>query len=339
MMLLMRNLCFLFILVMAMAACQQSASSLVSVSSNLDSYSNGKLHWGDPIDIQMESGSHDSIQLYLNGERVETPIVLESHNSVLGRNGLKLMVYTDGQSTSREVSVLVLPKEAPQDVSYSIVNAFPHNPEFFTEGFYYDNGSIYEGTGLNGKSKLMAYKLETGEIEKSIDLDAKYFGEGIALVGDSVLQLSYKAKKVFVYSRTSFDKVGEFDVPFSAEGWGLSFDGQNLIMSNGSHYLYKIDPKNFTLKSFLQVASNKDVVIHLNELEYYNGKIFANVWFEKKIVIINSETGEVEKEIHLDKIPAENFQRGVANGIAIKDGNLLITGKNWTEIYEIQLEN
>ena len=129
--------------------------------------------------------------------------------------------------------------------------------------------------------------------------------------------------------------MGEFDVPFSTEGWGLTYDGKNLIMSNGSHYLYFVDPKNFAYTGSLQVVNDKGIRDKLNELEYYDGKIYANVWYEKEIVVINSETGAVEEVISLKDIPAKRFRQGVANGIAIKDGNLLITGKNWTETYEL----
>ncbi len=334
----MRNIALLSIVLFLLGACQQSATSLVAVSSNLDSYANKKMQWGDPVSIKMETTNHDSIQLQLNGKKVAgSNMTLSKENSVLGKNTLKLTVFTGAENTTREVSLLIVSSQKPQSKSYSIINSYKHDASYFTEGFYYEDGLVYEGTGLNGKSKLVAYNLASATVENSIDIDAQFFGEGIAVVGDSIFQLTYKAQKAFIYNRTTFEKLGEFNVPFSAEGWGLCYDGKNLIMSNGSHFLYYINPKDFTYTGSLQVVDDKGIRGKLNELEYYNGKIYANVWYEKEIVVINSQTGAVEEVISLENIPSKNFQQGVANGIAIKDGNFLITGKNWTDTYELQV--
>lgn len=334
----MRNLAFLSIVLFALGACQQSATSLVAVNSNLDNYSNAKLQWGESVNVEMETSNHDSIQLQLNGKKVSgSNVILSNENSVLGRNILSLAVFTGEEITTREVTLLIVSSQKAELKSYPVIKTYKHDASYFTEGFYYDDGLIYEGTGLNGKSKLVAYNLASAKIEKSIDIDAQYFGEGIAVVGDSIFQLTYKAQKAFIYNRTTFEKVGEFSVPFSAEGWGLCYDGKNLVMSNGSHYLYFIDPKNLTYTASLQVVDDKGIRGKLNELEYHNGKIYANVWYEKEIVVINPETGAVEEVISLDEIPAKSFRQGVANGIATKDGNLLVTGKNWEETYELQI--
>ncbi|AEV32337.1 glutamine cyclotransferase [Owenweeksia hongkongensis DSM 17368] len=336
----MRKIVFLSVIILVQGACQQSATSLVAVSSNLDSYANTRLHWGDPVSIEMETTNHDSIQLQLNGKKVAASnVTLGKENSVLGKNTLKLTVFTGAENTVREVSLLIVSSQKPQRKSYSIINTYKHDASYFTEGFYYEDGMLYEGTGLNGKSKLVTYNLASAKIENSMDLDAQFFGEGIAVVGDSIFQLTYKAQKAFIYNRTTFEKVGEFNVPFSAEGWGLCYDGKSLIMSNGSHFVYYINPKDFTYTGSLQVVDDKGIHGKLNELEYHNGKIYANVWYEKEIVVINSQTGAVEEVISLDNIPSKNFQQGVANGIAIIDGNLLITGKNWTETYELQVND
>lgn len=336
----MRNLVLLSIAAVILVACQQNASSRIAVSSNLNSYANAQLHWGEPVAIQVESTHHDSIKLQLNGKLMQGGnFTLSKENSVLGKNTLKLTVYSGAESTVREVSLLVLSLKTPERVRYPIINTYKHNSGYFTEGLYYMDGIMYEGTGLNGESKLVTYNLASSKLEQEIDLDARLFGEGIAKVGDSIFQLTYKAQKAFVYNATTLEKVGEFNVPFSAEGWGLCYDGQNLIMSNGSHLLYFINPKDFTYLGNLQVVDDNGMRDKLNELEYHKGMIYANVWYEKKIVVVNPRTGSVEKVIELDDIPAKNFKQGVANGIAVKDGNLLITGKNWSEIYELKLSD
>lgn len=333
----MNRLLFVLATVVVMTACQQNAASLVELKSNLNEYSATPLVWGDAVSIEVSGDDYDSLQFSVNGKVQDNfQMMLTERNSVLGKNTLRLKAFRGGKSTEREVEIVILSDSEPVLKEYEIIDSYLHNPEYFTEGLVYSDGLMYEGTGLNGKSKLVIYELSTGELKKSVALRAEFFGEGISQVGNRIFQLTYKAQKCFVYDVNSLERVGEYDFKFSAEGWGLCSDGEKLIMSNGSHYLYFIDPENFSYTGSLQVADNKGIRGDLNELEFYDGRIYANVWYQKEILVINAVTGEVEKIISLDRIPEEEFQKGVANGIAIKDGNLLVTGKNWGRIYELQ---
>lgn len=329
----MRLLSSCLALLLVISSCKEDAVSRLSGENSIAEYQNALLHWGDTLELDGMQG--DSVIYKLNDREIQNPI-LSATNSVLGMNRLSQLSYKDGKPSKREVIFTIVTTKAPEAISFEIIKKYPHDESSFTEGLFYEDGVVFEGTGLNGQSKLLSYKLATGEILQTKSLDAEYFGEGIARVGDSLFQLTYKAGKVFVYNAETFEKIGELKLNFSAEGWGLCYDGSSLIMSNGSHFLYYIDPRNFSLQKTIQVTDNKGVVSKLNELEYHHGRIYANVWYEKEVVVINAETGGVEEVISLLNLPAKSFSQGVANGIAIKDGNLLITGKNWSDTYELR---
>jgi glutaminyl-peptide cyclotransferase len=221
---------------------------------------------------------------------------------------------------------------------YRIVNTYPHDSNAFTEGLVYSDGFLYEGTGLNGHSTLRQVEFQTGTVLQSISLPEKYFGEGITIVGDRIYQLTYRSEIGFIYDRTSFSLLGNFT--YSTEGWGLTYDGSRLIMSDGSSTLYFLDPS--TLENVGQVkVTDGTPVTNLNELEYVNGKVYANVFLTNTIAVIDPSTGRVDSWIDLTGLPGGSHQdiNSVLNGIAYESvgGQLFVTGKNWSNLYEIKL--
>jgi glutamine cyclotransferase len=221
---------------------------------------------------------------------------------------------------------------------YRIVNTYPHDSNAFTEGLVYSDGFLYEGTGLNGHSTLRQVEFQTGTVLQSISLPEKYFGEGITIVGDRIYQLTYRSEIGFIYDRTSFSLLGNFT--YSTEGWGLTYDGSRLIMSDGSSTLYFLDPS--TLENVGQVkVTDGAPVTNLNELEYVNGKVYANVFLTNTIAVIDPSTGRVDSWIDLTGLPGGSHQdiNSVLNGIAYESvgGQLFVTGKNWSNLYEIKL--
>lgn len=223
--------------------------------------------------------------------------------------------------------------------SYKVVNTFPHDTNAFTEGLFYADGFLFEGTGLNGASSIRQVNLTSGKIILEKNLSQDFFGEGIALVDDLIVQLTWISKIGFLYNKTSFTLLGNFTYP--TEGWGLTFDGNNLIMSDGSDRLYFLDKKTFQQVKQINVVSGNTSLMNLNELEYINGEIYANIWQQPKIAIINPETGKVRAYIDLTMLqnPPISNPEAVLNGIAydIDKQRLFITGKFWPNIYEIQL--
>jgi glutamine cyclotransferase len=222
--------------------------------------------------------------------------------------------------------------------TYSVVNVYPHDTNAFTEGLVFDGGFLYESTGLYGNSSLRRVDLETGGVLQLLSLQPQYFGEGIAVVGDKIVQLTWRSHVGFVYDKASFDLLKEFDYP--TEGWGLTYDGSRLIMSDGTANLYFLDPVKF--QRIGQVAvHDTGLVTELNELEYINGAVYANIWKEEKIAVINPQNGQVTAWIDLTGIQDLKNQdpNNVLNGIAY-DANgdrLFVTGKMWPHIFEIKL--
>jgi uncharacterized repeat protein (TIGR01451 family) len=224
--------------------------------------------------------------------------------------------------------------------TYTIVNAYPHDPDAFTQGLVFEDGVLYEGTGLWGRSTLRKVTLETGEVIQSYDLPSEFFGEGITIYGDEIIQLTWRSHTGFVYERDSFDLLQEFTYP--TEGWGITHDGERLIMSDGTSTLYFWDPETFEQVGQVGVYDENGPVRRLNELEYVQGKVFANVWQTDRIAIIAPQTGQVVGWIDLKGLldPGSVSQPvDVLNGIAYdaETDRLFVTGKLWPTLFEIDL--
>ena len=221
-----------------------------------------------------------------------------------------------------------------------MVRSYPHDPQAFTQGLVFLDGVLYEGTGLNGRSGIRRVRLENGEVVKIQKLEDRYFGEGIAIVGDSIVQLTWKSEVGFVYDRNTFQRTKTFNYP--GEGWGLTFDGKRLIMSDGSATLRFLDPASLKETGRLEVRDGGRPVPQLNELEVVKGEIYANVWGTDRIARISPTTGAVIGWIDLTGIlsPRDPASTDVLNGIAYdaaKD-RLFVTGKLWPRLFEIRVK-
>jgi glutaminyl-peptide cyclotransferase len=203
------------------------------------------------------------------------------------------------------------------EYSYQIVHTFPHDPNAFTQGLVYLDGLLYEGTGLEEQSSIRKVKLETGEVLQKRDLPGEYFGEGIAIWKDRLLQLTWKAEKGFIYDLATFAPKGEFHYP--GEGWGLTTDGKRIIMSDGTASLRFWDPETLNETGRVTVTDNGAQVAELNELEWVKGEIYANVWQTERIARIDPKSGKVVGWIDLHGLltPADRTElTDVLNGIA-----------------------
>jgi glutaminyl-peptide cyclotransferase len=223
----------------------------------------------------------------------------------------------------------------------TVVKSYPHDPHAFTQGLEYFDGSLYESTGRRGQSTLRQTVLETGAVRKQISLPSQYFGEGLTIFQGKIYQLTWLTKIGFVYDLHTFRRVGEFH--YESEGWGLTHDDSSLILSDGTNKLQFIDPSSFKVTRTLEVYAGTEAVTNLNELEYINGEIFANVWHAPRIARIDPRSGQVVAWIDLTPVVGkeEHAPEDVLNGIAYdaKRGRLFVTGKNWGEIFEIKVEN
>ncbi len=257
-----------------------------------------------------------------------------------GLNYIKANIYVNGTLTTLSDGFVLFPNKEPKWYTYKVKKVYPHDTHAYTQGLVYQDNILYESTGLKGQSSIRKEKLETGQVIQSYTIEPNYFGEGIAIWGDSIIQLTWQAHRGFVYDKNSFQRLGEFY--YSTEGWGITQDGKNLIMSDGTNHLYYLDPHTLAVVHTVDVYDNNGPVSLLNELEYINGKIYANIYTKNIIAIINPVSGLVEAYIDLKGLlsPAD---RGpgvdVLNGIAYdkKQGRLLVTGKNWPKLFWIEL--
>jgi glutamine cyclotransferase len=224
-------------------------------------------------------------------------------------------------------------------ITPKVVKSFPHSNTSFTQGLIVIDDIFYESSGLYGKSSLRKVDKYTGKLINSINLDPNYFGEGLTIIGDNLYQLTWKAGVLFIYSKDTLEKKSE--LYYEGEGWGLTFNGIDLILSDGSNVLKVLNPKTLELVRTIDVFDEDKSVFNLNELEYIDTEIWANVWQSNKIACINPSTGRVTRWIDLSQIDESIGLDDVLNGIAWDKNNnkIYVTGKLWKRVYEISLDN
>lgn len=230
----------------------------------------------------------------------------------------------------------------PQEYTFAIVAVYPHDTNAFTQGLAYRDGFLYEGTGREGKSSLRKVRLETGEVVQQVNLEPDLFGEGITLLNDKVIQLTWKSEIGFVYDLNSFHQLRRFS--YSGEGWGLAANGRELFLSDGTSEIRVLDGdgETFQEKRRLKVHDGSTAVDQLNELEFVEGEIFANVWHSNRVARISPQTGEVLGWIDLTGLLGPMYRlepEAVLNGIAYDPvrKRLFVTGKLWPRVFEIRL--
>ncbi len=289
--------------------------------------------------ISLHSADMDDLTFAANFGNIGWP----TGKSKTGQNIVKVtFYYNDSLKETHSVPFVLLSDIIPKAYKYTLVNTYPHDPEAFTQGLIYDKGVLYESTGRNGHSSIRIVEIATGRVLKKVDLNPELFGEGIAFHNNNVYQITWKNQTGFIYEKETLDLIRSFDYPIS-EGWGLTGDGKNLYMTDGTSFLYIIEPEYFTQIGQLDVFSNKGRVNQLNELEYVDGKIFANILGETNIAIIDPANGKITGEIELAALVLGQFKENsnkVLNGIAFNPStrHLYVTGKLWPVLYEIKLE-
>jgi len=291
----------------------------------------------------------DSIQFFVNGKRVASKgnsININTKELGVGKFTVTALAFYPEKTKKVNNSIEVLSNIEPSIYSYKLINTYPHDKTSYTQGLEFYNGFLYETTGKKGKSVLRKIALKTGKVLQETKLDAKYFGEGMTILNGNIFWLTWQARKGFIYDLETFKQKGEFAYTWSAEGWGLTNDGTHLIKSDGTHKIWFLDPETQKEKKSIQVYTNKYSLKELNEIEYINGKIYANKWQQNSIVIIDAKTGIVEGVANLSGLKKEiektqtiTDQDEVLNGIAFdkETGRIFVTGKHWGKLFEIEL--
>lgn len=256
----------------------------------------------------------------------------------------------ESPDTSKPVTEQKVTEKSIPILNYTLTNSYPHDTNSFTEGLVIYNNELYESTGATDnlpqtRSLFGVVDLTTGKITQKAELDKdKYFGEGIVFLNGKVYQLTYTTKTGFVYDAKTFKQLGQFSFP-SEEGWGMTTDGKNLIMSDGTNILTYLDPNTFQVVKSLAVSENNYAKDYINELEYINGYIYANIYTTNSVVKIDTATGKIIAKLDLSTL-AENAKRKYPgswemNGIAFDStaDKIYVTGKMWPHIYEIRFQH
>lgn len=293
----------------------------------------------------------DSTEYFLNGKKIGTTgrdiqtYTYRLPETKTGNNLVKITAwYPEGKQGIVSTYIRVKPDKAPRTYTWKVLNTFPHDPKAYTQGLVYQDGILYEGTGQYGESTLRKTELETGKILSVLGIDHQLFGEGITIYKDKIYQITWRSRKGFIYDLNTFSLQSTFT--YNTEGWGLTTVGDKLIMSDGSNKLYHIAPSTFNVIQEVEVYDHRGAVTHLNELEYIDGLVWANVWMTDRIVAIDPETGAVVGEMNMTNLlPAKDKARlddtdDVLNGIAYNPvkKTFYLTGKKWPKMFEVAVQ-
>jgi len=298
------------------------------------------------INTKLFNSSLKQTSVYLNNELVHTStqesFQFDIATSKLQPGKYNLKSISINQKDIEGIShknISIVSDIVPENLKYKVFGMLEHNTSYFTQGFEFLDNILYEGTGDYGTSYIYAYHPHTGKIVKSVKIDKQYFGEGITILNGKIYQLTYKSKIGFIYDLDSFEKIGEFSFP-SAEGWGLTNDGKYLIMSDGTSKITFLDPNDFSITKSLEVSNHQGWVELINELEYVDGFIYANLWTKDHIIKFDASNGKIVAQINMKGLHSNlSTERiDVLNGIAWNknDQTFYLTGKFWPKIYRVQ---
>lgn len=283
----------------------------------------------------------DSVVYKLNGKPISDGYILKSHK--LGKYPIEALVYYNGNDTQTVTSsITILNNTPPKIYKYNIINQYPHDITSYTQGLEFYNGKLYESTGQYKESKLRQIDYKTGEVVKNINLADAYFGEGLTIMNDKMYQLTWKSNTGFVYDVNTFEKTGSFSYGNSKEGWGLTHNDTHTYKSDGSENIWLLNPENLIEEDKIQVYTNKGKITDINEMEWINGKIYANRYQRNGVAIINPENGAVEGVIDFTPLKNKVTQHeklDVLNGIAYNPDTktIFVTGKRWDKLFEVEI--
>ena len=334
----------LLLTIITLASCEEEYEFAIKVQN--------KATLNDQVTVsfaETNNNPFNEVLFFVNGKEVSAQnntFSLDTKKYGTGKHVISALVkYGDGKSKKVNNSVEVFANVPYQAYTYKIVNTYPHDTQAYTQGLEYYNGFLYENTGQYKKSTLRKVELKTGKVLQKIDLEDHYFGEGITILNDKIYMLTWKAGKGFVYNLDTFERESEFKYGRSKEGWGFTNNGSELIKSDGSNKIWFLDPTTLKEKRAIQAYTDKRKIPELNELEYIDGKIYANYWQKPLIAIINPDNGIVEGIINLSGLVDEMKKTqklgtdDVLNGIAYdaENNRMYVTGKNWSKLFEIEL--
>lgn len=305
---------------------------------------NGKtISIDDVLSLSVENPKNhtiDSVRFTFNDESVSDKLSLI--DSKLGKQTIEANVYFNGEQQTTSKSITVLNNSSPKVYTYKIVNTYPHDITSYTQGLEFFNGELYESTGQRGESKLRKVDYKTGEILKNLNLSNEYFGEGLTILNDNIYQLTWQRGTGFVYDVSTFDKKSSFKYGNSKEGWGICNDKKVLYKSDGTEKVWILNPETLVEQEYIQTYTNKGKIVGINEMEWIEGKIYANRYQKNGVAIINPKNGGIEGVIDFSPLKKKVKQHqglDVLNGIAYnpETKTIFVTGKRWDKLFEVEI--
>lgn len=300
--------------------------------------------------LNADNKTVDSIVFYINDVKIGSQKGINSFNFSLknqkmGYQNLKSNIYFDGETLAQTVvsKLEIVSSVTPKLLKFEILNTYPHDTTSFTQGLEFYKGFLYENTGKEGKSKLLKTDFKSGKILQQVAMDAAYFGEGITIINDKIYQLTWQNKVGNIYNAETmvFEKKFDYDKPI--EGWGLTNDGKSIYQSDGTEKIWTMNPDSQKLVSYINVYSGSEKIKSLNELEWVDGKIYANIWQKDAVAVLSPESGAVESIVNFAKlrklanVKSDAYLNGIAYNPITK--TFFVTGKNWDKMFEIRILN
>lgn len=308
-----------------------------------------EIQQGNMIEVELTNKKNktiDQVQYTLNGKSVEvTDNKLTLNTEKLGIQDLKALITFEGDTVSVTKKITVLANTPPKVYTYEILNTYPHDIKAFTQGLEFHNDTLYESTGRKGHSSLRKVDYKTGKVLQQVDLADHYFGEGITIMDQKIFMLTWLGKKGFVFDLNTFEQLETFEYGQSKEGWGLTHDPEqkHIYKSDGSDKIWLLNPQTLEEVSFIETVTNTSVFNKANELEYVDGKIYANVYLKDSAMIIDAQTGAIIGVIDFRGLKNKVKQHpnlDVLNGIAYNPTTktFFVTGKNWDKLFEVNIK-
>ena len=260
----------------------------------------------------------------------------------LGSKTLEARIYSGEKEIQIREDIVLLAERAPEIYTYELVGEYPHDRKAFTQGLEFHGDTLYESTGRKGASTLRKVDFRSGEVLKSVSLEKQYFGEGLTVLNDTVYMLTWQEGTGFLFDKTNLGKLGSFKYGESKEGWGLCNDGERLYKSDGTQRIWLLDPATLREEGYIEIVTNKSMFNKANELEFVNGKIYANVWQKESMMIIDAGTGAIEGVVNFGGLKEKvtpHKDLDVFNGVAYHPGRqtFFVTGKHWDKLFEVRI--
>ncbi len=298
--------------------------------------------------VNKKSTTIDSLEYFFDSRKItslntNSDLTIDLKNEKLGNRSLEIKIYSG--TTVYEISkkITVLSSITPKLYTYRILEEYPHDTNAYTQGLEFKNDTLYESTGQYKNSSLRKTNYKTGEIYTKISLDDAYFGEGLTILNEKIYQLTWREKTGFIYDLNTLRKTGSFVYGRSIEGWGLCQDGKSIYKSDGTQRIWRLNANTLNEEGFIEIYTNSSKIKSVNELEWVNGKIYANIYLRDAIAIVDPKNGAVEGVIDLtslkNKVSVRNPKDEVLNGIAYngEENTLYVTGKNWNKLFKIKI--